>query len=133
RSLSFDAKAESIGDYDVQVINTYGSVTSSVVRLDVNAKPVISRQPDDGLLVRVGGSFTNYIEASRCSTLTYRWQLNGRDLLLDTNHFVGTNGWLVVKNARTNDSGSYQVIVSNAAGTTNSQVARVEVLAAPPK
>jgi hypothetical protein len=86
--------------------------------------PIITRQPQD-TSVSVGTIGTLSVSAAGTAPLTYRWQRNGVNVL------GGTSAVLNVYNAQPNNSSSYRVWVSNAAGTICSQPATLTVLQAP--
>jgi len=90
--------------------------------------------------VQAGSSVTFTITATGTPPLSYQWQFQGTNLIWTnlvnggTNlvgggvHISGaTNAALTISYAETNDSGSYQVIVTNYAGSTNSSVAVLTV------
>ena len=136
-TYSFQASAESAGQYQVLVGNRWTSTTAGPARVTVNVAPAIAQQPPSYQRVQAGAAFTNTITVQGCSALSYQWQYaspnatNFSNLALDANHQVGTNGWLVVSNAQTNDSGNYRVIASNIYTNIMSTVAVVQVFSTP--
>ena len=114
--------------YRVVVTNAYGSTTSAGASLTVNAvltPPSITSQPQSQS-VPLGGSAVFSVAASGTAPLRFQWSLNGADI------FGQTNSSLDIINASQTDQGSYVVRVSNSAGSTNSQVASLTVLAPNP-
>ncbi len=133
--------AQTDGKYFVRVYNSYTNVDSAIADFPVSAAPRIIRDLDPDPLLRIfsGGTFTNTIEVQSCSGLTYQWRKNGNPIRSDTNHIITTNEisnrfnfTLTVRNAVTNDSGSYDVAVSNILAGVTSKSAMIEVRALPP-
>lgn len=113
------AQADS-GDYDVVVTNPVGSVVSSVATLTVNTPPQITSQPA-GVVVNPNAPFTLSVTATGVAPLTYQWRKGGIAI-------SGATGSLFsVTSAQTGDAGSYDVLVSNAAGSVSSTAALVGV------
>jgi len=88
------------------------------------APPLITTQPQDQV-VMAGASVTLSVAASSSLPIAYRWQRNGMNLS------GATNASLIFLDAQPNDSGSFQVWVSNAAGSICSRAATLSVLAPP--
>jgi hypothetical protein len=88
------------------------------------APPVITSQPHDSM-VTAGACVTLSVAAASSLPMAYQWQLNGVDLP------GATNTCLTFLNAQPTDSGSYQVWVTNSAGSICSRAAAVSVLAPP--
>ncbi|MFM2083091.1 MAG: hypothetical protein RL380_1782 [Verrucomicrobiota bacterium] len=82
--------------------------------------PTITAQPQSQS-VAVGSDVTFAVTATGSAPLSYQWQFNG------TNLAGATNGNLTFLQVTTNRSGSYQVQVSNADGSTNSSAATLTV------
>ena len=78
-----------------------------------NYPPFIINQPTNQS-VNVGATAIFSVSAAGSAPLAYQWRVNG------TNISTGTGSVLTLINVQTNDSGSYSVIVSNAAGTVTS-------------
>jgi len=74
-------------------------------------------------LVVAGQSVNLGITAAGTGPLKYQWTLNGVNLVSKT------NATLTLNNVTTNQSGSYSVMVSNIAGSTNSNPATLTVYA----
>jgi hypothetical protein len=111
------------GDYTATVTNAGGSVTSSAARLTVQAPPTLPviATPPTGQSVAVGGTVTLSVVASGEGTLSYAWQKNGFPVL------GATAATLTIPNAQVADSGTYTVVVSNAAGSVTSAPVTVAV------
>jgi hypothetical protein len=110
------------GSYDVVVTSPYGSVTSSVVTLSAGVSPAITSQPTN-LVLTVGGTATFSVAVSGSAPLNCQWQFDG------TNLAGATNSILAISNAQFANAGTYELLVTNLYGETNSQSA---VLGAPP-
>ena len=111
------------GDYTATVTNAGGSVTSSAARLTVQAPPTLPviATPPTGQSVAVGGTVTLSVVASGEGALSYAWQKNGFPVL------GATAATLTIPNAQVADSGTYTVVVSNAAGSVTSAPVTVAV------
>lgn len=112
-------------EYDVLVSNGYGSADSGVVHALL--APVIIAAPSNQR-VPVLNDATFSVQAAGDPTLVYQWQFNGADIS------GATDSTYTRTNAQTVDGGTYNVVVSNDAGTTNAS-ARLDlvptILAAP--
>ena len=85
--------------------------------------PSISGQPVGGTIYTNSPLFTLTVGASGSSPLSYQWRFN-------SNNIAGaTNGSYSLSLPATSASGYYDVLVSNAAGSTNSNPALVTVIA----
>lgn len=121
------------GSYSVRVSNGAGNVTSQAATLVVvpagGGVPVV--QPptivanQDSIVVAVGMDAMFGVEAQGSGPLAYRWLRNGVPV-------PGQDGAIYVINGATAlDAGSYQVEVSNSAGTVTSATSMVGLLGAP--
>ncbi len=104
------------GNLYAHAINN-GLLTFSVDSIAMQS-PVITNQPGPATRRIITGQSVRYEVLAYPAISSYQWQKNG------TNYPNATNAVLNIVNATTNDSGTYTVIVSNAApGTaTSSQV-----------
>jgi hypothetical protein len=118
------------GNYTVIVTNFGGAVTSSVAILTMQTTPLITVQPTNQTIA-VGSKATFSVTAIGTVPLRYHWQLNGTNLA-NGGHISGaTTANLTIKNARTNDSGNYTVVVTNLAGSVTSSNAVLTVASSP--
>ena len=115
-------------DFDVQnQDNTAGytglrvEFTSSNARTLPNIRPAIVSQPGDQLGLIEGQSASFSVTASGTDPLAYQWSKNGTPI------GGATNMTLSFASVSTNDNGSYSVLVSNTAGSTNSNPALLSV------
>jgi hypothetical protein len=118
--------AENGDTFDVIVSNTAGSITSNVVTLTVNAAvaPGITTQPAN-VTVTAGQNATFTVVATGSAPLTYQWQINGGNIA-NSNAASYTE-----TNTTTAESGdTFDVIVTNAAGSITSNTATLTVNAA---
>jgi hypothetical protein len=133
-SLSItNAQTTNTGFYRVVVTNVVGSVTSSPAFLSVtNIPPAITVQPTNQT-VGVGSTATLSVSVNANATppLRYQWQTNGVNLVNGGNISGATNATLTISNVKTNNSGSYSVIVTNYGGSATSSNAVLTVVAAP--
>ena len=89
--------------------------------------PMITVQPQSQT-VAAGASAVFSVTAGGAPPLTYQWTFNGTSLT-NTGRFSGSqSNTLTIANVQPGDAGTYQVIVSNAAGATNSAAATLSVL-----
>ncbi len=101
--------------FTVVVKSQYGSVSSTGI-LKVGSSPVISKHPVSvigGLNVKIDFSVT----VSGTEPLKYQWRKNGQNISGATQAIFSINS------ATLNDSGDYDVVVTNDFGTVYSQIA----------
>jgi len=114
--------------FDVVVSNTAGSVTSAAAKLTVNATvvaPTITTQPVSQT-VTAGQTATFTVVAGGTATLSYQWQKKGVNIAGATGSSYTTPA------TATTDSGStFDVVVSNTAGSVTSNAATLTVNPAP--
>jgi glucose/arabinose dehydrogenase len=114
------------GSYRVTVSNTFGSETSTIANLTVNAAntpPAIDSQPTDQD-ANVGSSATFEVVTSGSIPLTYQWQ----HLVDGTWTNVGLNASsFTINPVATGDAGSYRVMVTNSFGSATSNVVNLAV------
>ncbi len=107
------------GSYDVVVSNSLGSVTSSTVVLSVNDPVVITSQPV-GSTVNPGTVVSMRVTATGSSPL-YQWRRNGVAVP------GATSSTYTMNPVTESDEGSYDVVVSNLAGTVTSSAVVLNV------
>ncbi len=113
------------GDYTVVITNSFGSITSSVAALTVNASPFINNQPQS-LSVNLGANAAFNVTAAGGTPLNYQWRFGGANIPGATaSSYTRTN-------AQTVDAGNYTVVVTNYAGSVTSAVAVLTVNVTPP-
>jgi len=114
--------------FDVVVSNTAGTVTSAVATLTVTTvvvAPTITTQPVNQT-VTAGQTATFTVVAAGTAPLSYQWQKNG------VNIAGATAASYTTPATTTADSGtSFDVVVSNTAGTVTSAAATLTVNPAP--
>jgi hypothetical protein len=108
------------GSFDVVVTNASGNVSSDAATLTVQEAPAITSQPTTQT-VTVGSPVTLTVAATGTPTPTYQWRKNGADLT------DATANSLNLGNVALTDTGSYDVVVANAAGNVTSSTATVTV------
>ncbi len=104
--------------YHVSVWNGDGSALSQPVSLAVNGPPIIVSHP---VSVTVSNNQTAMfgVGAVGPAPLTYQWRFNGQPIV-DGGKFSGaTTGQLVVSNAVGTNEGIFDVLVSNAFGSSS--------------
>src|SRR5213079_916978 len=117
--------------FDEVVSNSAGTVTSNTATLTVNAAaapPAITTQPVSQT-VTAGQTATFSVAASGTAPLSYQWQKNGANIS------GATSGSYTTPATTSSDNGTtFDVVVSNSAGTVTSNTATLTVnaAAAPP-
>ena len=110
--------------FQVVVSNSAGSVTSSAATLTVNpavVAPTITTQPSNQT-VTAGQTATFAVVASGTAPLSYQWQKNGANISGATSASYTTPATTSTDNAST-----FQVVVSNSAGSLTSSTATLTV------
>jgi hypothetical protein len=122
RLLLSPVSTNQAGDYCVIISNAFGAATSSVANLYVDAPiyPTLLWQPY-GDIVSSGGYYSFSVGAAGTPPLAYQWYLAGAAIA------DATNRTLALANVQSDDAGSYQVTVQNAAGTVWSLAATLLV------
>jgi len=123
-----NAQLTDAGAYFVVVTNSYGSATSQVAQLLVNAPiaPSIGTQPQDQTNILPGTTTTFSVVAFGSDPLSYQWFHN-----TNTPVSGATDSILTLTNVQVSDAGSYSVVINNTAGTTNSSFALLTVNTSP--
>jgi autotransporter-associated beta strand protein len=105
--------AGSSGLYDVVVSNSVGSITSNPAQLTVYGPPVITLQPAS--TVRdLGQSASFTVQVTSVGTVSYQWRKDGQPIA------GATAPQLTLANVSAAQVGLYDVVVTNAAGSTTS-------------
>jgi len=122
-----DVQAEDAGDYHVVITGVAGNQRpSNPATLTVILPPVITRQPTS-LTVASGRGASFEVIATGTPPLSYRWRKNGV-ALRNGGDITGVDSpSLRLTDATAADSGRYDVLVSNSAGSTLSDRARLTV------
>jgi hypothetical protein len=111
------------GNYDVVITNSFGSVTSTVVSLTVT-NLMITTQP-----VSVASAYASTVafnvSAVGLQPLFYQWYENGVAIAGATNNILTLEPWDAIS------AGSYNVVVSNSAGSITSATASLTLGGAP--
>lgn len=118
-----NVQAADAGTYTLTVTNIAGAVTSSPFTVTVNpvTAPTISTLAD--VSVEPGSSLYFHPSVQGTGAMTYQWNKDGVAIPGATSYYFSKYG---VTSA---DAGSYTLTVTNPAGTTTSNAARVTVLA----
>jgi hypothetical protein len=115
--------------YRVVATNSAGQIASAPVTASVTASAVaaqITTQPAN-LSVAAGGDAVFAVSATGTEPLSYQWRRNGQNI-------AGANGAVLRLSsvAAGDDGAQLSVVVSNAAGTAQSQAAQLRVTAGAP-
>ena len=117
-------KSGNAGIYGVRISNFIGEVSSDTARLTVNIPLKLVSDLEDAMGV-IGGSARFKVEVSGSGPVSYRWFKGG--VLLSG----ASEGLLKLDQLGSEDSGLYQVEITNPAGTIRSGMARLDVVAGP--
>lgn len=109
------------GSYSVVVANNYGSVTSATAILTVVDPPIIVSLPF-GETVPTGANISLNVSVSGTPPFTFQWYNGGTPVA------GGTKPTLHLNNVTVANSGSYTVLVQNAAGASANAVANISVM-----
>jgi len=120
RLLLANVVGTNAGSYDVVVSSPYGSVTSSVVTLQVVFPPAIVTQPQSRW-VAIGSNAALGVAATGTAPLEYQWYWEGAPLQGQT------NATLLLSAGGLTNALSYNVVVTNLYGSVTSTVAVVTV------
>jgi hypothetical protein len=116
--------AADFGTYSVTVSSPTGTITSSSAALyrasDPVVAPAITREPK-GITIKAGSSLILSVAATGSPAPTYQWQLNGTAVP------GATAATLVLTDILASQSGSYNVVVTNSAGSATSKSATVVI------
>lgn len=117
-------------DYTYVAVNTTSRITFLNLRdfanmdafsvVDVSAPPAVSTQPLSLSSVS-GGSATFLVQVTGTPPMSYQWYFGSRLLAGQT------NSELTLTSLTTNQTGNYQVIITNAYGSATSQIASLSV------
>lgn len=112
------------GWYDVVVWNAQRATSSRPARLRIGSPPDILRHPRSQELA-AGSDLTLTVVAAGASPLRYQWRKGGRPLV------GAVQATLILAAVQSAQAGSYDVVVSDDAGSVPSQPAVITVLAPP--
>ena len=102
------------GNYDLVVTNAHSAATSQVATLGVYYPVGIGVPPQDTVAV-VGSDAVLSVTATGGGPFSYQWQRSGTNLV-DGERITGAmSSLLTITNGTTNDTGNYDVVVSNPA------------------
>ena len=129
-SLTVTTPPSSPGVVNVSINNPDGNNFSLPNAFTYGIPPVIQTQPLSQAVVS-GSNVQFAVEATGEGTLSYKWQLNGADLL-NLGRFSGVRTpTLNISNLNTADAGNYWVVITNTFGTLVSTSAVLTVLTLP--
>ncbi|KAJ8037722.1 Hemicentin-1 [Holothuria leucospilota] len=105
------------GMYSCQAVNSIGQSGIKSAYLTVMVPPKFETQPSDHTL-EVGSNVTLHCEASGDPTPTLEWFKDDEELILSDNVMLLTNFSLVITDLQKVNTGRYQCIASNIAGSS---------------
>ncbi len=103
-----------------EIAAIYGAGSSGKCPISGTPPSITSQPADQAVVAGTGASFT--VAASGSGPLSYQWHFNGGNIA------AATNSVLTLANVQLTDAGTYDVLVSNASGATNSAPALLSVL-----
>ena len=122
KDYSFATTPGNNGDtYKVKVINSEGSVTSPAATLTVLFKPQITAQPQPQSVTAPAIATFSVTASGNPATLSYQWKKDG------VNITGATAATYNLTTSETDDNTKYSVVVSNTAGSTESNQAVLRV------
>lgn len=119
------ASAVDVGYYSVQVTNPVGQANSSSFLVNVEVGPTLTLEPQP-VRLETGDTLQLRVVALGGLPMGYSWTRDGKP----ATNATSSGGNLVKNSAEPGDSGTYQVVVTNAYGTATS--APVTVVVDPP-
>jgi hypothetical protein len=122
-------QAADAGNYDVVITNSAGAATSATAALTVTpAAPVVISAPAAPTFAP-GATATLSVVASGTAPFTYQWRKAGVAI---TGNATATTATLSLPGATAADSGSYDVVITNALGSTTSAAIALSITVTPP-
>jgi len=118
------------GNYQVIVTSAWGSVTSSVVALDVVYPPAITNQPVSQIVIN-GSNVVFGVSATGTAPLAYQWQFNGTNLTDGGTLSGSATAALTINQAAAANGGGYDVVITNAWGAITSSVVALDIVYPP--
>ena len=115
------AQSVAAGGYSVTVTNLVGSVTSAAAVLNVNVPAFFVTQPRAQSAL-AGAAVTFAVEAGGYPAPSYQWRLNGIAIA------GAISSTLTLANVQANNSGNYDVLISNGVGGGLSSLASLSVV-----
>jgi len=121
-----NVKPSDAGQYQVSVLNPFGSAVSTAGTLTVLIAPKITQHPVDQRINEGANATFAVIGVSVVPPLRYQWYRDGQSIPNGTNFFLTLNN--VVSDV---DDGDYSVVISDNNGTVASSSGRLTVMLAP--
>jgi alpha-tubulin suppressor-like RCC1 family protein len=118
------------GNYTVVASNLAGSVTSSVVLVQIGSPPSITQQAASQTNI-AGGTAQFSVTVSGDQPLTYHWYQNSTMLSDDGRHSGTTTPNLTISNLAIGDGGNYMFSATSPFGSVSSALATLTVIAPP--
>ena len=115
------AQSVAAGGYSVTVTNVVGSVTSAAAVLNVNTPAFFVTQPRAQSAL-AGAAVTFAVETGGYPAPSYQWRLNGVAIA------GAISSTLTLANVQANNSGNYDVLISNGVGGGLSSLASLTVV-----
>ena len=116
--------AADAGSYQLRVSNAAGTVTSAEAVLTVVVPPTIATAPTSQKVI-AGQAARLTVTANGSAPLTYQWLKDGTAIA------GATSAELAIANAQPANAGTYQVQISNAAGSVSSGSVTLTVIVPP--
>jgi|GEM_PF-1836454 len=125
--------AADAGQYSVVVTNFVGSTTSTAAAITIVAPPppIFTSQPQSGTLY-AGEYYSTYPSVSSIGTTTFQWYKDDAPFVPSSRSSSGTSTYFSIANLTSEDAGRYQLLATNASGSTWSAVAVLTISLPPP-
>ncbi|HLH55425.1 MAG TPA: choice-of-anchor tandem repeat GloVer-containing protein [Verrucomicrobiae bacterium] len=123
-----DASSADLGAYSLLVSNAAGIATSSAATLTLTSSPpFIASQPASQTALP-GAPVSFSVSAFGDPPLSYRWRLNGIDLLDGPTRRGSSTNTLTLNSVSALDAGAYSVVISNRLGVQTTAEAALQVV-----
>jgi hypothetical protein len=117
--------AAQAGNYTMVAVNSFGSATSTVAQVVVNATPVITLQPVPSVNIGQNQTLNLTVVATGVPTPTFQWRKGG------SNVSGAVSSTFTIGGVQSTDTGTYDVVVTNSIGSVTSSSTTVNVIVAP--
>ncbi|MFQ5412466.1 MAG: immunoglobulin domain-containing protein [Phycisphaerae bacterium] len=119
-----NAQMADVAAYDVEIMNTCGTVISNPATLSLGTTPTILSQPATQTAC-TGDAVTLTVAANGSAPLSYQWRKGGANIS------GATTASYTLPASQASDAGAYDVLVTNACGSITSSPATLTLRTAP--
>ena len=120
-------------DFQVIALNPYGSITSSIANITVETSAPVLTGDISPLAVTVPTNYTFGFTANFVGStpMQFQWLHNGSPMSNSGRVSGAQSNVLTIASAQAGDAGTYEVLVTNSYGNSNSSIATVTITNAP--